>query len=132
VFIATKNYNLYNSFELALILELTSSGTNYLTLLGSRTDFLRERLEMSLVPLLQFVLYPTCGSFELQKLSNYGRTTKDTHFHKLCLFSLFVTVDIYLNLSVTKEFPYALLREHRIDKRRLVEPIPQKRLFVVP
>jgi hypothetical protein len=35
------------------------------------------------------------------------------------------------SFTVTKESPYWLLREHRIAERRFVEPLPQKRLFLV-
>jgi hypothetical protein len=56
----------------------------------------------------------------------------ETRFYSLCLLNLCIIVDMCLNKSVTKEFPYLLVREHRIAERRLAEPLPQEHRFLVP
>jgi hypothetical protein len=114
----TWNY-LFKIFELALTIE-----------------FLRGRLWVELLncnssgtdPNWYSIRNSRCDSeLTQQQKDRKGNTLPQVLFFRLC-----VTVDMCLNKPVTKEFPYLLLREHRIAERRLVQPLAQKCIFLVP
>jgi hypothetical protein len=52
-------------------LNLNCFGADCLILLGSRIDFLRDRVEL--------IRHSNCGSLQLRRLSSYWRTAKETH-----------------------------------------------------
>jgi hypothetical protein len=117
------NHNTLQSPEITLTashLNLNSSVTCFewnSWFFRGRLQLVHSKLQLSSIP-------------ELKLLRKYRKGK--THFHKFCFFSLCVTVDMCLNKPVTREFPYLLLGEHRITDSRHAEPLPQKRLSLLP
>jgi hypothetical protein len=135
---------LHKSWPQQITITITSSTALnldwYFNLNGSGTKWPLSYWTLKRTPTttpLEFVPISNCASLEPRSLSSYGRTTNVRHT-STCPLSLFYcslcdAVGVCLHKSVTKEFPYLLLSEHRISERWLVEtPFPSSLATNIP